>query len=346
MLASTHGVVMHNKLIIIIIVFLAVTTISCLSSKDTAQAENVRPSPLAGAWYSADAQLLEKMLQDYLVQADPPALNDRIVALISPHAGYAYSGQAAAYGFKVVQGKKYTRVIIIGPSHYERFHGIGVSSYDSYETPLGKVPVDKAVGEMLSRHPLFQHYPRAESREHSLEMQLPYLQAVLKNFSIVPLIVGDLNLNEYPQVAEQLVPYIAADTLIVVSSDFTHYGPQFGYLPFTENVKENLQNLDMGSVKPILAKDCSGFNAYVQETGITICGSKPIGVLLHLLPAGTTGQLLTYCTSGDLMKDFSSSVSYCSIVFYSSQIRNIGLHTSDREKKMTVSNSIAVIFWR
>ena len=180
------------------------------------------------------------------------------------------------------------------------------------------VTVEKRVGRELAQHSLFQLQPAAEAREHSLEMQIPYLQLVLKDFSLVPLMVGTLREDEYSLVAEHIKSFITKDTLVVVSSDFTHYGARFGYVPFKDTIKENLHALDMGSVKPILSKDCSGFTTYVQQTGITICGRQPIALLLNLLPENTSGKLLDYYSSGDLTGDYSSAVSYCSIVFFES----------------------------
>ena len=275
----------------------------------------VRSSPLAGSWYPADPEELRKMLINYLEKAKIPKIKGRILALISPHAGYIYSGQAAAHGFKTLMEKDIHRVIIIGPSHYAGFPGICVSSYDHYQTPLGKVPVEKRVGEKLSHHNLFVFKPEIEAREHSLEMEIPFLQIALKDFKIVPLIVGSIKEKDYIEVANLLRPFISDKTLIVVSSDFTHYGRRFGYLPFTENIKDNLKRLDLKAVDYIIKKDFNGYQKYLRETGITICGRVPIGILLELLPAEAEGQLLNYYTSGDLLGDYSNSVSYVSLVF-------------------------------
>ncbi|MFH0814119.1 MAG: AmmeMemoRadiSam system protein B [Pseudomonadota bacterium] len=275
----------------------------------------VRSSPLAGGWYPSNSEDLRKMLTNYLKEAQVPKIDANIFALISPHAGYSFSGRAAAYGFKTIVGKEYDRVIILGPSHYERFRGICVSSYDSYETPLGRVPVERKVGDDLSRSSLFKPNPNAEAQEHSLEMEIPYLQMVLKNFKIIPLVVGELREDDYPIIAELLRPLLTEKTLVVVSSDFTHFGWRFGYLPFSENIKENLRKLDLGAVDSILKKDLTGYLHYLQETGITICGGAPIGILLQLLPPEVEGSLLTYYTSGDLLNDYSSTVSYVSLVF-------------------------------
>jgi AmmeMemoRadiSam system protein B len=285
------------------------------SPSSSNEAAEVRSSPLAGAWYPAEPETLKEMLHDYLERARVPEIEGRILALVSPHAGYRYSGQGAAYGFKTLVGKDFERVILIGPSHYARFRGIAVSSYDCYETPLGRVPVDKGIGNKLSQHSLFVAQPFAEEQEHALEMEIPYLQTVLKDFQIVPLLVGALEETDYPEVVRLLHPFITDKTLVVVSSDFTHFGNRFGYLPFRDHVKDNLKKLDMGAVDHILNKDFDGYVEYLRETGITICGRLPIALLLRLLPPEAEGMLLDYSTSGDLLNDYSSSVSYVSLIF-------------------------------
>jgi len=277
--------------------------------------EHVRKSPIAGSWYPGGKEKLRGSIMDLLGKAAVPDLPGRCCALISPHAGMQFSGQAAAYGFKAIQGRPYTRVILMGPSHHAYFSGLATSGTDAYETPLGRVPVDRAVSEELSRLPLFQGPRSAEMPEHSLEMQLPFLQVVLKDFSIVPLVVGELSLRQYEEAGAALQRYADERTVFVVSSDFTHYGPRFGYVPFRDKVKENLARLDGDAITKITAKDFEGFMRYLQETGATICGARPIGILLKLLPAGARGTLLQYYTSGDVLQDYGDSVSYASIVF-------------------------------
>ena len=254
-------------------------------------------------------------MKKYLDQAQVPENKKKIAALISPHAGYQFSGKAASCGFATLRGKNFDRIIIIGPSHHAWFQGICVSSFDFYETPLGRVPVAKRVGEELSRQKLFLFDSKAEAQEHSLEMQIPFLQVVLKNFTIIPLMVGELEENDFVEAAKFLRPYITDKTLVVVSSDFTHYGERFGYLPFTEDIKNNLKKLDIGAVDLILKKDFTGYQEYLQKTGATICGRAAIGILLQLLPPEAQGALLSYYTSGDVLNDYSSTVSYVSIIF-------------------------------
>jgi hypothetical protein len=277
--------------------------------------EMVRKSPIAGSWYPGEKKQLQHQIEDYLAKAKPPTLGGRICALISPHAGIQWSGQAAACGYKLLKGQKIKRVIVLGPSHYSGFRGLATSAEEYYETPLGKIKVDKEISEALYKIALFQGPRNAELQEHSLEMQLPFLQFVIGEFLLVPLVVGELSINDYAEAARALAPYLDANTIVVASSDFTHYGYRFGYQPFKENPRDNLKKLDGGAIKKIIAKDFQGFLNYVDETGATICGTRPIGIILKMLPANAQGNQLDYYTSGDLTGDFSSSVSYASIAF-------------------------------
>jgi len=277
--------------------------------------EMVRKSPIAGSWYPGEKKQLQSQIEEYLAKAKPAAIEGRICALISPHAGIQWSGQAAACGYKLLKGQKIKRVIVLGPSHYSGFRGLATSAEEYYETPLGKIKVDKETSEALYKITLFQGPRNAELQEHSLEMQLPFLQSVIGEFLLVPLVVGELSLNDYAEAARALSPYLDANTIVVASSDFTHYGYRFGYQPFKENPRDNLKKLDEGAIKKIIAKDFQGFLNYVDETGATICGTRPIGIILKMLPAKAQGTQLDYYTSGDLTGDFSSSVSYASIAF-------------------------------
>ena len=275
----------------------------------------MRTSPIAGSWYPGDRQELTHLIEQLLKKADLPRIQGSPFGIISPHAGIQFSGQAAAYGFKALQGTGYKRVILLGPSHYMPYHGIATSGVRAYETPLGKIRVDRDVSDALSKHPLFQGPRDAEMPEHSLEMELPFLQAVLDEFAIVPLVVGNLSLKDYDEAAAALKKHIDDQTVVVVSSDFTHYGTRFGYLPFRDDVKNNLAKLDGEAINKITAKDFTGFMAYVEETGATICGVRAIGVFLKMLPPASQGSLLHYYTSGDIIGDYSDAVSYASIMF-------------------------------
>lgn len=275
----------------------------------------MRRSTVAGSWYPGTKDKLAELIGQLLADAPAPAVTGRPLGLISPHAGIQFSGRAAACGFKCLQGRTIRRVILMGPSHYTYMHGIAVSAVGDYETPLGRVPVDRKICGSLAAASLFQGPAHAELPEHSLEMQLPFLQATLDDFLLVPLVVGELERGDYGAAAAAIAKHVDAETVIVVSSDFTHYGPRFGYTPFRDSIKENLAKLDGDAIQKITDRDADGFLGYVERTGATICGSRPIGVLLNLLPPNAGAAQLAYYTSGDLLGDFTDSVSYAAIVF-------------------------------
>ncbi len=287
----------------------------CFCTGAEAGEGTVRKSPIAGSWYPGDKDNLKSLLNDLLDKVELPDVQGRPFGIISPHAGIQFSGQAAAYGFKALQNKKIKRVIVLGPSHYSYFTGIATSGVDLYETPLGTITVDRAMSDELYKLLVFKGPRNAELPEHSLEMQLPFLQVVLDDFMIVPLVVGEMSPKDYAEAATALKNHLDDSTVMVVSSDFTHFGGRFGYVPFRDNVKANLKKLDGGAIDKITAKDFDGFLKYVDETGATICGARPIGIFLKMLPVSTRGTLLTYYTSGDLLQDYTDCVSYASIIF-------------------------------
>lgn len=275
----------------------------------------VREPAVAGQFYPGSRGALERTVREYLAEVPSQKVEGRIVGLVSPHAGYPYSGKTAAYGYKALEGKGFARVIVLAPSHRVGFSGAALTDEDAYRTPLGVVPIDKTACAELGTHDLYTLMPRAHEFEHSLEVQLPFLQEVLKEFTLVPVIIGQINSADWKVIAAPLAKLLDGKTIIIASSDFTHYGESFGYVPFRDNVKENIRKLDFGAIEKIEALDAAGFAAYQRKTGATICGECPIGILLSAMPKGTRGKLLHYTTSGDLTGDFSHCVSYASIIF-------------------------------
>ncbi|MFH1227160.1 MAG: AmmeMemoRadiSam system protein B [Planctomycetota bacterium] len=281
------------------------------------QAEmKVRPLALAGTWYNGSSGELGKEIRGYLDKADVKPMAD-VSAIIVPHAGHQYSGQGAAYGYKAVSNRAFKRVILMGPNHQSyRFKGIAVTRMTHYQTPLGLVAIDTAAcNKLLAAGGIFNNQPDAEMSEHSLEIQLPFIQTVLQGYKLIPLMVDSMSDKDFQTAAEALKEFVDDNTLLIASSDFTHFGEGFGYVPFTDSVKANLKKLDGGAIDQILKISPGGFREYLNATGATICGYNPITLLLHLMPAGIKAQLLDYYTSGDLTGDWGHSVSYAAIAF-------------------------------
>lgn len=285
--------------------------------KPEGKEERVRPAAKAGLWYEGRRGALEKQLQSFFKAADFKEPEGSVRGLISPHAGYFYSGQTAAYGYKMLEGKKYKRVIVLAPSHYSRFEGGSIMDVTHYETPLGKIPLDRETCDALLRLEYFTSVPGAHTQEHSLELQLPFIQHALEDgFQLIPIVISELKSSWYEPMAKALLPYWDDDTLVVASSDFTHYGPSFGYLPFRKDIQENLEKLDMGAVDKILNLDYRDFIKYQSDTGATICGRKPIALVVYMAKSlGLKANMLKYTTSGEITGDFANSVSYVSLCF-------------------------------
>jgi AmmeMemoRadiSam system protein B len=274
---------------------------------------------VAGTWYPGDGPSLARAVDDLLDSpvAEPHPHVGRVLALIEPHAGYVYSGQVAGKGFSGVRGMEVSRVILIGPSHYEAFTGARVPEADAYRTPLGEVELDGEGLESLASRPGIETSDRPFRQEHCLESEIPFLQrALAPGWRLLPVLVGSGTSGESAQqIADALRPLLDASTLVVVSSDFTHYGPRFGYVPFHDDIPQRIRGLDMGAVERIRRRDVSGFESYLRETGATICGRDAIGVLMRLLPEDVEVELTAYDTSGSLTGDWEHSVSYASMTF-------------------------------
>ncbi|MFA5141159.1 MAG: AmmeMemoRadiSam system protein B [Elusimicrobiota bacterium] len=297
-------------------VAIIVPLLHCGGSSAPVDGDRVRPGILAGGWYPADPEALRHRLKLYLDRTGKTEVKGRVLGLVSPHAGYMYSGQAAAYGAAAIRGQKIRRVVVMGISHRYPLKGASVPEFTHYETPLGRIPVDQKACAFLRQNKLFGSYPNADRQEHSIEIQLPFLQAVLgKDFELVPIMFGELTEAEHAEAAAEVRKLLDEGTLLVASSDFVHYGSRFGYRPFERDIPKNIEALDRTALDAILKKDFKTFHGHVEKTGATICGHVPIGVLLLALPKDAKGSLLRYYRSGDMSGEWDGSVSYASVAF-------------------------------
>jgi AmmeMemoRadiSam system protein B len=273
---------------------------------------------VAGTWYTDEPVALARQIDGFL--ADVPEMKEHggnVRALIAPHAGFAYSGAVAGHGFASLRDQRFERVVLLGPSHHAGFPGAAAPAADVYRTPLGEVDLDTEAIATLGNLPEYRIDDSPFRPEHCLEAEILFLQRILAaDWVLLPLLIGA---GGSPRVAENLAAglktWITPETLIVVSSDFTHFGPRFRYVPFHDDVPQRIEQLDMGAVEHILAGDTRGFTDYVERTGATICGRDPIGILLRLLPGEFEATLAAYDTSGRMTGDWDHSVSYASLIF-------------------------------
>lgn len=298
------------------------------SLESTQQSQNVsnsivtiREPAVAGLFYPQNSNVLFQAIQQ-LIDTSPKFNIGKLKALICPHAGYPYSGFTAATGYKMLAGKEYTTVIILAASHYASFSGASVSAADAYRTPFGLMPVSPKA-KLLAKESPFIIEPRCpvqrppwssqssrseppdgqdtpETWEHSIEVHVPFLQYALKKASLLPAICGSVNPIS---VAETLSKFIDDNTLIIASSDLSHYFPY-----------DQAKQLDQKCVQSICSLDLE--QTQKQEA----CGKIPILALMHLAKKhGWKTQLLDSRNSGDTSGDKSRVVGYASIAFYEAE---------------------------
>jgi AmmeMemoRadiSam system protein B len=253
----------------------------------------VRPSAIAGSWYPGSQQELRRMLQGFFSQVPTRVLDGRLIGLIAPHAGYVYSGPTAAFAYRQLEGKTYDTVVVISPNHRAYWPAdFVVSTATHYETPLGLVPVDRPFVEQLARQ-VDMGGAKGDS-EHSLEIQLPFLQYMLPDFDLVPIMVNTNDPAAARRLGEALATVITGSTssvLLVASTDL-HHIPDYDEVVRRDNeVVTALASFDMVRIEKVLMRpDCS------------VCGRLAVlAVLQAARGLGADGvEILHQTNSGDV----------------------------------------------
>ncbi len=278
--------------------------------------EAVKSCDGAGFWFPAEPEVLTKVCDRFMEGA--MELPQRPIALIAPHAGYRYCAHVQARAYGTLRGHTYKRVVLIGFSHRDLVKRASVLNVDAYETPLGRIPVDVEARDALLKLDAVTEQPEAHGREHSVENQLPFLQRAVKDFRMVELLVGHLTPADRAALAEAIRSLRTEETLLVASTDFCHYGPNYGYVPFKEKVPQHLAGMNAVAVQEVLQVDVRGWDKFLAETRNTICGREAVGLLLKVLEPieDAQGLRVGFDMSGRLAGDYTNSVTYASIVFW------------------------------
>ncbi len=250
----------------------------------------IRPSVISGTWYPGDWNQLQETIDTFFSHVDIPPVEGEIIALISPHAGYSYSGQVAAYGYKQIIGKKYDVVVVISPLH-RMAAGLYVSNSASfYQTPLGEIPVEKKLLDQIAQHVDLNKI--AIDNEHSLEIQLPFLQIALKQFSLLPIMVGHGDVYGCEDLVKVLVKILKSKkALLVASSDLHHIEQYSEVVKRDKAVVRALSDFKLESIKEIFNQDdCS------------VCGRVPITIVVDAAQRLGANKLvvLKQTNSGDV----------------------------------------------
>ncbi|NOZ79832.1 MAG: AmmeMemoRadiSam system protein B [Acidobacteria bacterium] len=281
---------------------------------------SVRPPAVAGGFYPADPAGLRLMVTEFLDAAPKPPSPPE--AMIVPHAGYIFSGRTAARAFAGLIGTRPRRVILLGPSHHMYFAGAALpeAGTTAFATPLGNVPLDQMAVRRLRHFSEFDGPSAAHTREHSIEVELPFLQvATGGGVPIVPILVGPATTETGARkIARRLAPLLGPGTVVIASSDFTHYGAVYNHVPFPKKgLIPRLLDLGRATAGRAAAIDPDGFWQQVEVSDDDVCGAQPIEVLLQLLKRtfNGIGKVIAVTTSAANNRNLDQVVTYAAVTF-------------------------------
>lgn len=292
-------------------------------------ADSIKQPNVSGKFYPADPKELSRTIEGFLLEAGEPDIKADVLVLISPHAGYEFSGRTAACGYKAIEGRHYDTIIILGPSHYINFQGAALWPKGCFRTPLGDVAVDEATAySLLACSSLFSFYPEAFAREHSIEVQLPFLQTVLDNFKIVPVVFGNIDFSGCENLACAISGVIKDKNCLLIASSDMYHG--FNY---QEGEKKDEYTLSLiGKLKPRQLYERT------QEQKAQLCGWA--GVVTSMLIAERLGyqqvKVINYTNSARVMERERIGeycVGYSSAIIYKQRTDKGAVMLNEKQRK-------------
>jgi MEMO1 family protein len=268
----------------------------------------VRRPAVAGSWYPGSAQALAREVDRYLAAVPRPVVRGTIRGLVAPHAGLVYSGPVAAWSYRAVEGQPYDVVLLVGPSHHVGFEGVAIYPRGVFETPLGPAGIDEETARLLlAAGGVVHDHPAAHAREHSLEMQLPFLGRVLPGVPIVPLVMGYQTPTTIAELADALArTLVGRQALLVASSDLSHY--------LDSRTASRVDGVVLDLVRRF---DAEGLLQVLDEEPHHACGGGPIVAVMRAAAAlgARDGRVLRYADSGDVSGDRGAVVGYMAAAF-------------------------------
>jgi len=268
----------------------------------------IRPAAVSGTWYPGSAASLASAVDAHLARAEAAPRLDTVTALIAPHAGLLYSGAVAAHAYRQLEGRTIDIIVLVGPSHFVGFEGISIYRQGGFDSPLGVAHVDDAcAARLMAASPLIKEHPAAHVREHSLEMQLPFVRRLLPHAAIVPLVVG----WQTPVVARELGRALAMalrDTaaVMVASSDLSHY-----------ESASTAHAMDLQVIEAVAQFDPDALQALLERNDRHACGGGPMVAVMRAAKAlgARDAVILNYADSGDVSGDKAAVVGYLAAAF-------------------------------
>jgi len=270
----------------------------------------VRPPVCAdNRWYPAAPQALRAEVTDYLERAPALEAPGKVLGLIAPHAGYFFSGHVAGASYRQVRGREYEAVVLIGPDHRGiAFGELAFPDFDAWHTPLGDVPTHRELAAALDQRLPLRHVRR--DSEHSLEVQLPFLQTALSGFKLLPIMMGDVSPAACQELGQAIADALRGRTaLLVASTDLSHYYPY-----------DQAKTLDQHTLKYVLDLDAAGFAEALARGEALACGGGPVAAVMVAARAlgATRSHLVKYANSGDVWEDRSRVVGYAAVALSTS----------------------------
>jgi len=268
-----------------------------------------RTPGVAGAFYPSDAVKLRSDIETYIENVKNDEKLDNLTAIIAPHAGYVYSGQVAAYSYAQLKDSGYELAVVLAPSHRARFDGASVIPEGIYETPLGDVQVDDEVGNRLVKMPGFGFIKEVHQYEHSLEVQVPFLQVVSEDIKIVPIIIGCTDLDTCRSIGETLAEILENEKrkwVVVISTDLSHY-----------HSYDEAQSIDSAFIDALTTFDEKSLYSILQSDKAQACGEGPVlsGMIASHQLGASEVKVLKYANSGDSAGPRDQVVGYLSAAF-------------------------------
>ena len=279
-------------------------------------ARAVRPAFGAGLWYPGEREELSREVDRLIGNPSQKRIFPRL--LLVPHAGYRYSGVVAGRGYAQIRGRAFSRVLILGPSHRGGAEGLILPREEAFSTPLGEVPVDRVALKALQERGLgsVDRSGVLTDREHSVENQLPFLQRALNGpFQILPILVGRVSPEEAMRVGLALRSLVDSETLVVVSTDLTHYGRAYGFTPYSDGPRGRMEREDRGFLETARRVSLKSLLSWMRLHPVNPCGLSPLLISLSLFQGeGLRGETLAYGIGGEGER---ALVGYGSFVLFS-----------------------------
>jgi AmmeMemoRadiSam system protein B/AmmeMemoRadiSam system protein A len=297
----------------------------------SAWSQGIRKAVWAGQFYEKKAETLSQQIGQFLENVKMDGRGGEILALIAPHAGYIYSGQVAAHAYYLIKGKDYESVVIIAPSHRYGFNGCSIYAQGGYETPLGTAEIDEPLAAEISKASGFKHIPKAHQMEHSVEVQIPFIQKTLPQAKIVPIVMGYPTKKTITRLADALIEVLPGkNAMIIVSTDMSHFFP-----------KKKANEADSKTISLIQALETNSLIKKLEGGENIMCGGGP--VVSSLLYAQKRGEakveILHYADSSQLAGE-SQVVGYLAAAVYSKNpTPNFSLSPEEKNELLRLARS-------